>query len=91
MAQFKSPSQIAVDAEGNVYVADQVNERIRRIAPDGTTSTVAGNGTPGFADGSGDTAEFRRPCGMGVDPQGNLYVADFLNNRIRKVTITGGH
>jgi sugar lactone lactonase YvrE len=87
-AQFHAPEGIAVDAQGNVYVGDTGNNRIRKIALDGMTSTLAGDGTGGFADGPGGAAQFHHPSGLAVDAQGNIYVADLLNNRIRKVTIT---
>ena len=76
---------------GNVYVADGNNNRIRRIAPDSTT-TLAGNGTPGSDDGTGGAdgnAEFRDPGGVGVDGAGNIYVADTWNYSIRRIAPNG--
>ena len=91
-AQFKYPNDVAVDAEGNVYVADQFNHRIRKITPEGVVSTLAGSGTTdkgipggGFKDGVGRSARFYSPTGVAVDAEGNLYVADRTNNRIRKI------
>ena len=91
-AQFKYPNDVAVDAEGNVYVADQFNHRIRKITPEGVVSTLAGSGTTdkgipggGFKDGVGRSARFNSPTGVAVDAEGNLYVADRTNNRIRKI------
>lgn len=88
-AQFDRPYGVAVDANGNVYVADGVNQRIRKITPGGAVSTLAGSGTAGFADGVGATAQFRNPTGIAVDASGNVYVGDVTNHRIRKITPNG--
>jgi outer membrane protein OmpA-like peptidoglycan-associated protein len=90
--QFNRPEGITVDTAGNVYVADRDNNRIRKITPNGTTTTLAGNGELGFADGTGGptgTAKFKAPTGVAVDRSGNVYVADNDNNRIRKITPDG--
>jgi sugar lactone lactonase YvrE len=84
-ATFAQPTGVAVDAQGNVYVSDTFNNLIRKVAPDGTTTTLAGDGDAGFLDGPGSSAQFQFPFGLAVDAQGNVYVADTSNNRIRKV------
>src|SRR3989304_1361407 len=88
-AQFMYPTGVAIDSFGNVYVCDSQNNRIRRITPEGVVSTVAGMGIPGFADGTGYNVQFRFPTGVGVDKNGNIYVADSGNNRIRKISQGG--
>jgi sugar lactone lactonase YvrE len=88
-AEFNLPIGVHFDGAGNIIVGDQLNNRIRKIAPDGTTSTLAGNGLGGFADGSGATAELYGPCGITLDGAGNIYVADRQNLRIRVVAPDG--
>ena len=88
-ARFYRPFDVAVDIYSNVYVTDKNNIRIRKITPAGVVSTLAGSGTLGFADGTGDVAQFRYPLGIAVDVFGNLYVADNENTRIRKITPEG--
>jgi sugar lactone lactonase YvrE len=91
-AEFTEPSAVAVDAQGNVYVADTANNRVRKIDSSGNVTTLAGNGTPGYADGTGGptgTAEFNAPDGVALDTQGNVYVADGSNNRIREINVSG--
>jgi YD repeat-containing protein len=85
-AQFKAPQAIALDAQGNIYVADTGNSEIRRITPSGAVTTIAGTPRAGFADGSAAQALFSAPAGIAVDRDGNIYVADGGNNRIRKVS-----
>jgi len=84
-------SGIAVDAKGNIYIADQVNQRIRKVDTNGTITTVAGNGTQGFSgdNGPATSAQLFNPQGVAVDASGNLYIADWTNNRIRKVDNSG--
>jgi len=83
-AQFDGPIGVAVDAAGNVYVADTYNDRIRKITTDGNVSTVAGNGL-GYADGPAGSALFDTPCGIASAPDGTLIVADTGNHRLRKI------
>jgi sugar lactone lactonase YvrE len=88
-AKFNTPSAIALDTQGNLYVADTGNNAVRRVAPDGVVTTIAGSGKAGYKDGPAREAEFNAPIGVAVDAQGNLYVADTYNDRIRKVTKEG--
>jgi serine/threonine protein kinase len=89
-AQFRLPNNVAVDRAGNVYVADTGNNTIRKIAPNGVVSTLAGiSGSHGSADGTGSEARFWAPFGIAVDRSGNVYVADTANNTIRKITANG--
>ncbi len=84
-ALFYLPWGMALDAEGNVIVADSGNDAIRRIAPDGTVTTVAGGSGRGLLDGPGADAQFSQPKGVAVHPDGSIYVADSGNNRIRRI------
>ncbi len=88
-ARFNGPRGIAVDANGILYVTDTGNHTIRRIAQDGTVTTLAGAaGASGFANGMGAAAQFNTPLGIAVDPAGNLYVADRNNHQVRKIDTT---
>jgi outer membrane protein assembly factor BamB/sugar lactone lactonase YvrE len=86
-AQFNNPDGAVVDGEGNLYVADNGNHVIRRIGADGVVETVAGTGVAGLADGQGSQAQFSHPAGLGLDSQGNVYVADGGNHSVRKLVI----
>lgn len=87
-AQFYAPYAVAVDGAGNVYVAEYGNDDIRKITPAGLVTTLAGSGS-GFADGPGTRAKFWQPVGIAVNAAGNLYVADFMNDTIRRITPDG--
>jgi sugar lactone lactonase YvrE len=80
---------VAVDGGGTVYVAETYNNRVMKITLGGVITTLAGSGTPGFADATGTAAKFSCPEGLAVDGAGNLYVADTFNYRIRKISPTG--
>lgn len=83
-ARFNAPLGIAIDAAGDIIVADFRNARVRRVTPDGKVTTIAG-GASGFANGPGDLARFFGPAGVAVDSAGNIIVADYGNHRIRRI------
>ena len=86
-ARFDNPEGIAVDSAGNVYVADELNGSIRKIAPSGDVTTFAGlTGQQGAADGNGANARFQAPIGIAFDASGTMFVSDAGNDIIRKVT-----
>ncbi len=85
-AQFNGPSDLAIDNNGYIYVADRNNHCIRQIDPQGNVTTIAGvPGSPGYSDGNALTAQFNTPTGLFVDGN-DIYVADKLNSRIRKIS-----
>jgi sugar lactone lactonase YvrE len=89
-ARFNFPSDVVVDAAGNLYVVDSSNHTVRKTNTAGVTSTFAGvAGVSGSADGTGNAARFDFPAGLAIDGSGNLYVADTGNNTIRKITTAG--
>jgi sugar lactone lactonase YvrE len=88
-ARFSSPTGLAADSSGNIYVTDLSNDRIRKISSEGEVTTLAGSGVRGFANGTGVTASFYAPYSLGVDSARNVYVADTYNHRIRKITPEG--
>jgi uncharacterized protein (TIGR03437 family) len=89
-AQLNGPQGLAVDSAGNLYIADTQNNRVRMVA-NGVITTVAGSGTAGFGgdNGPATSAQLNAPFGVAVDAAGNLYIAEFSNNRVRKVSTNG--
>jgi sugar lactone lactonase YvrE len=90
-ASLDYPEGVAVDASGNLYIADTDNQRIRKVGTNGIITTVAGNGSSGYSGdgGAATNASLDYPEGVAVDASGNLYIADSDNNRIRKVDTNG--
>ncbi len=88
-ASFFQPSGVAVDVSGNVYVADDGNNLIRQITPNGTVTTIAGSGAAGSVNGTGTAASFNSPQGIALDAAGNIYVAEYSGNMIRKIAPGG--
>jgi len=88
-AQFFSPRDLALDASGNLWVADGLNHAIRLITPEGQVSTLAGNGEAGGRDGTGAEVRFNEPVSLSMDQNGNALVVDLNNRRLRRVTPAG--
>ncbi len=90
-AKLNYPASLAADASGNLYIADVNNQRVRIVSTNGTIATYAGNGNPGYNGDGGQAAkaEIYFPYGIAIDPSGNLYIADYENQRIRMVTSAG--
>jgi streptogramin lyase len=86
MAEFAAPTGLAIDGAGDIFVADYGNNCIREITPDGNVTTIAGNSYSGKTDGIGTAASFDGPTNLVFDASGNLFVADYSNNLIRKIT-----
>ena len=90
-ASLAWPRGVAIDPRGNIYISDTDNNRIRKVEPGGTITTIAGNGQSGFGGDGGPATQagIAWPRGLALDPTGNLYIADVSNNRIRKVDKAG--
>jgi hypothetical protein len=88
-AQFNQPYAITIDFAGNFYVGDRINHAIRKITSTGVVTTLAGNGVAGNSNGTGGAASFNEPLGVTVDVSGNIYVADYINSSLRKITPAG--
>jgi sugar lactone lactonase YvrE len=83
VAQFNYINDMVIDKNGILFICD--GDRIRKVTPTGEVSTIAGSST-GYVDGNGPDAKFNYPAGMAIDGDGNIYVADALNNRVRKIS-----
>jgi sugar lactone lactonase YvrE len=90
-AALTSPSGVAVDASGNLFIADQNNNRVRKVDSRGVITTIAGNGTRTFSGDcqAGTSASLNLPSGLALDAAGNLFIADYYNNRVRRMNISG--
>src|ERR1019366_6830043 len=90
-AQMLTPRNVAVDAAGNLYISEFGGHRVRKVTPDGLIATAAGTGIAGFGGdgGSATIAQLAFPAGLALDRQGNLYIADSQNQRVRKL-LPGG-
>lgn len=90
-AQLNDPTGVAVDSSGNIFIADPADHRIRKVSTDGTISTVAGTGTPGFGGDGGPAtaAQLWAPRDVAVDSAGHLFIADFSNHRVRRIDTDG--
>jgi len=88
-AKFFRPDDLCMSPSGDIFVTDCYNHKIRKITPGGIVTTFAGSGNQGASDGMGTSASFRYPQGICIDLTGNIYVADFGNNKIRKITPSG--
>ncbi|HKR65875.1 MAG TPA: hypothetical protein VJZ00_19245 [Thermoanaerobaculia bacterium] len=88
-ARFNFPWGLAIDSHGLIYVTDFYNHRVRLVEPTGVVTTFAGNGIPGHSDGVGTSATLDFPMGIAVDGARNLYITEYENNDVRKITQTG--
>ena len=88
-AELNGPNRIAVDTTGNLYIVDGYNCRIRKVNTVGIITTIAGNGTAGYGGDGGPAiqAQLKYPCGVAVNASGELFIADNVNHRIRKVAL----
>ncbi len=91
LARLNTPTSVAIDSAGNLYIADTGNHRIRKVTPDGQISTVVGTGNAGFnGEGApGPSTQLNSPTDVAVDSAGNLFIADANNHRVRKLTLGG--
>ncbi len=87
-ATFSKPVRLTIDADGNLFVVGYTGHRVRKVTPEGVVSTIAGS-SPGYEDGTGSEAKFFGPHGIAMDSEGNLYVGEYNNHTIRKVTQAG--
>ena len=90
-AQLSEPEGVAVDAAGNLYIADTANQRVRKVSVGGVITTVAGTGSAGYSGDGGpaNSAQLHNPTGIAIDARGNLYIADEFNSVIREVSVAG--
>jgi sugar lactone lactonase YvrE len=88
-AEFNFPNDVAVSTNGFIYVSEYSNHTVRVIAPNGVVSTLAGNGTRGYQDGTGTQARFNQPGGLTIGTDGNIYITEWVGNRIRRITPEG--
>jgi uncharacterized protein (TIGR03437 family) len=90
-AQLAQPEGLAIDSTGNLYIADAANHRVRMVTPAGIITTIAGNGHPGFGGDNGPAAaaQLNQPYDVALDSSGNLYIADFGNQRVRRIDTSG--
>jgi trimeric autotransporter adhesin len=90
-AELNHPAGLAIDSQGNIYIADTFNNVIRKVDTSGTITTAAGNGKKGFSGDGGPatSAKMDRPQGVSIEGNGNMFIADTENNRIRKVNKKG--
>ncbi|QOY88732.1 NHL domain-containing protein [Paludibaculum fermentans] len=91
-AQLNNPYSVAIDSAGNVYIADQVHHRIRKVSTSGIITTIAGTDTASWTgdDAVATSGTLNAPCGLLIDPTGDIYIADTLNHVIRKITTSTG-
>jgi hypothetical protein len=91
LAELCEPTDVALDATGNIYISDYSNNRIRKVNAGGIITTIAGNGTAGFSGDGGQatTAEVNNTQDLTIDASGNIYFADAGNNRVRKINTLG--
>jgi streptogramin lyase len=88
-ARFNEPAGVALDGAGAIYAADQFNHMVRKVTPGGDVSTIAGNGQGDYRDGAPGQAMFNDPQDVAVGDDGNLYVADYQNGKIRRISSSG--